>query len=498
MLGPQEGPQPNPQKMFNKRLQNAHDPNEARRGGGEPSQNRAHNRVGESVQANPNQTAEQIRQQILQATETKLENKGVYKHGNDLSKLVTKPNPMYDMAQKSAMEAANKAMKAHENDVIMRENASDVAGDILKKSQDAIMFDTQTHNKTSEFGIEDDSDVSQDMKKFGKQLSMHERTDRPTSVSKVLNPNDLKPEHDIINMGEKKTAIHEAEPEEINTSQNEGDEIVADSIEMPDGNDYAIDDERNAANERLKKRKEIFLNKNIDKKSRFDMLNKIDEDYVNKQRSDFAEAGFSDKSIHLLENAGYIGVDSAIVRSQLGIDDVTPGNVNLKGVPNAGKFVVESTSFKPTQFGEHLKKHQDDIIGFVGDKLGLTDEPDFAKNQKIYITEPSRNEDVTSCVVMYSGFDGVDGKKLDSAVRDVISKSLEEFGDTYARLGKKTYSVTNDELTNASINMQMESEKNEPKVSNTFETQDIDPSLDSRYQSYLEQMDVAEQFGPSL
>lgn len=74
-----------------------------------------HNYQGEMFQAGPNQTMEEIQKSVMQSTETKLHNRGVYKNIADANRAVTRTNQSYVQGMMEAQQAFTKAQKASED-----------------------------------------------------------------------------------------------------------------------------------------------------------------------------------------------------------------------------------------------------------------------------------------------------------------------------------------------------------------------------------------------
>lgn len=70
-----------------------------------------HNYQGEMMQAAPTQTMEDIQKSVMQATEMKMHNKGVYKNADNLKRMATHANADYSAAMAEAQQAFSKAQQ---------------------------------------------------------------------------------------------------------------------------------------------------------------------------------------------------------------------------------------------------------------------------------------------------------------------------------------------------------------------------------------------------
>lgn len=149
---------------------------------------------------------------------------------------------------------------------------------------------------------------------------------------------------------------------------------------------------------------------------------------------------------------------------------------------NTRKFIISGK--KNSSFADYLGKHSRDIAGYVGDELGITDENIL--NQNVYISPAQQFKNTTSCVLIYSGFDGVDLKNTEAAVRKVVQSMLKEHGEANVKLGAETYPVTKEELNYC------KEEFADKQVVNNYKTAEpennsLDPSLERGYDASMDE-----------
>lgn len=190
----------------------------------------------------------------------------------------------------------------------------------------------------------------------------------------------------------------------------------------------------------------VLRDKGINKEARDKKLQEIDDAFVDAQRQYYVDKGLDNTNIEHLEKLGYIGVESVRFRTHISVSsDLANSMKDISGekhqiLDGAGKFTISSDS-TGTNFGGYITQHKDDILGYIGDKLGISDEE--GRKHRLHISTPSISDGVSTCVVMYSGFEG---KDVDTTVRDVINDVLKEYGDNHARMGNKTYAVEQNEI----------------------------------------------------
>ena len=387
------------------------------------------NRAGESVQAHPSQTMKQIQAQVLQATETKLANKGVYKNADEMQRMTARPNAAYAQSQKEALDATQKAMAAHKNDKIMRDsvsNAADKVFDALNNTGDENLYVKPVKKKelSKSFGI--DTDVEQ--KSGNKQLSMAERSDRPSKV--LTNPveennttifaENTHQEEDTVQEPETKDnpIVDPVPANNITIEPDTSDEIESPKAETPETPEPQTEETINQPNQSMSAPKMNFLTTNANAEN-------------------------------LVKNT-------------------------------SGKFII---SGRKDDFSKYLKDHQSDLIGYVGDELGITDE--HIENQNVYVTQPEQYKGTTSLVIVYNGFDGAKPDMVQNAVRNVVFNMLTEC-KSKAKVGKDTYPITTDELSFCKSNFAPKTNEPIQDPSANMQEEAIDSGLEHEYDAAME------------
>lgn len=370
---------PHINKMFDKKLQNdgvvKRDQRAMQQNGGMPP-NRARNRVGESVQASPNQTAEQIRQAVLQATETKLDNKGVYEHGNKLATMGAQ-NSKFDSAKKEAADAVSKAMAAHKKDTIMREAAANAADDVLKNTSVDSMYQRESSDGP-DFGIEDGEAMMPDSKK---QLSMDGRQDRPYSASKTLNPRNLKSGKNVINAGQKPSAEPSVLPSDA-------------AVPLTSQGDVPVFDNHGKGESGMKITDMSEQNRNI--------LSK-DDNY----KKDKAILAAMDNTTPVANNSGMF------------IIHFDP-SVSLEGTTGSDFGAVPT---EKDNVASVLRKTAPEMQVAVDDWFGI-DEND--KNQRLFVSQAMGISDREAlCTVVYTGYESENNGEVPATVISQFSNAID-------------------------------------------------------------------------
>ena len=245
---------------------------------------------------------------------------------------------------------------------------------------------------------------------------------------------------------------------------------------------------------------EIISDKTIDNATKKERLKQLDADFANSQKQYYADKGLDEASIEHLEKLGYIGVDSVRFKTQVAMShDLAQSMKNInsenhKIIDGAGKFTVSSDS-KDTNFGGYLMQHKNDIIGYIGDKLGISDEE--ARKHKLHISTPSISQCVSTCVVMYEGFEG---QNVDDTVREVVNDMLKEYGDKHARISDKSYAVEKNEIDycnfkygNTTAQYAVPTygsvvERSVPQESQVTLNSELDAGFDAAQQDYYDKM----------
>lgn len=223
-------------------------------------------------------------------------------------------------------------------------------------------------------------------------------------------------------------------------------DAYAQSIETDKKSHSGIYDDMAIFHQRCVDKQSIMKNASLDDSEKERRIRQLDSAFVEKQKRNYENSGLDDKAISHLEDIGYIGIDA--IRFKTHIADIENIVDNMKSinhpdrqiVDGAGKFTISSNS-KDTDFGQYLLHHKDDIINYVGDKLGLSD--DESKSTHLYLSTPSSSDGVTTSVLVYDGFCG---DNVDDTIRKTVCDLLAEYGDTYVQLGNKTYGVEQGEL----------------------------------------------------
>lgn len=224
------------------------------------------------------------------------------------------------------------------------------------------------------------------------------------------------------------------------------DNIYASSLEKDKAANPDIYRDADAFHDRCINKSKIIKDKSLDNTTKKEKLKQLDIDFANAQKQYYADRGLTESSIDHLEKLGYIGIDSVRFKTHVSpshdfsksMQDISLSNHKI--IENAGKFTVNSDS-KDTNFGRYLMQHKEDILGYIGDKLGTSDE-DMHK-QTIHISTQSVSNNVSTCVVIYEGFED---QNIDSTVREVVGDVLKEYGDKHATISDKSYSVEKDEI----------------------------------------------------
>lgn len=196
--------------------------------------------------------------------------------------------------------------------------------------------------------------------------------------------------------------------------------------------------------------KSDIIQQRLPKKERDAAFAKLDADYEHAQTQRYMNSGLDDESIAHMKALGYIGVDSTRFASHIAptnnlssyMQNITT-NDSHRIVDGAGKFTINGGS-EGTNFGEFLMQHKSDILDIVGNNLGVSDEA--SRNQKLHISTPSTSGNVSTCVMVYEGFDGCDMTQVDKAMRDAVKSILADYGDKHVQTSSKSYAVEQGEL----------------------------------------------------
>lgn len=139
----------------------------------------------ENVQPHPGMTAAEIQRQIQQAVDAKLENKGVNANVEKINGMLTRANPDFAHNQAEASAAVNASAKAHENDKIMRDDASKAFADAVHavhSSKNDMFIKPIPKKQSNVFGMETDNKPLSGNKKV---LSSGPRADKPVSAMNI-------------------------------------------------------------------------------------------------------------------------------------------------------------------------------------------------------------------------------------------------------------------------------------------------------------------------